>query len=164
MEALKIIICLLVGFIIGLFFIPATIWIKDKMDKRVKVINFAETIPKNISIPLVKQGNISAYDDLFRYFCYSGNLEELLPYALLMANKYNYERAYFDVCYCLWALYPETTYRLSLLDSLDETTRNLALEYLQKGAELGETNCLWRLGNYYLEGKYFEQDTILGKN
>ena len=75
-----------------------------------------------------------------------------------MANKYNYPTAYFNVYLGFWSMHGGKN-----LDSLDTTTRNIALEYLKKGAELGEINSMSRLGTYYFEGKYFEQDTIFGK-
>ena len=171
MKALKIIILLSVGFILGLFFMPVkysleTWWKNSDVVARFSFTPDMDIEIKEILIPLVEQGDIDAYKQLYIYFSTGQNgnsTEEILPYALLMANKYNYDRAYFDVFNCLWALYSERTSSLCLLDSLDETTRNLALEHLQKGAELGEINCLWRLGTYYFEGKYFEQDTILGQ-
>ena len=165
MKIIKIIIWLIIGFVLGYSVIPVTHWMKDERDEVVSItrISCGDIPPKEELIPLVKQGDTAAYDELWRYFSCSRSLKELLPYSFLMANKYNYKRAYFDVFYSFWSLYSEMTYSLSLLDSLDETTRTLALEYLQKGAALGSSSCNWDLGSYYFEGKYFEKDTILGQ-
>ena len=156
MKALKIIIWLSIGFLLGFSVIPAMLWIQEKRAIRA---NSCDITPKEALVPLAVQGDTIAYNRLWKCF-YSA---ELLPYAFLMANKYHYKRAYFDIFTCFWLLYPETTSSLMLLDSLDETTRNLALEYLQKGAELGENDCMRTLGRYYFEGKYFDRDTILGR-
>ena len=161
MKAIKIIIWLIIGFGLGISFFPLKYWIEYRNFER--GVSSCDTLPKEELIPLVKQGDINAYDELRIYFSCKENPEELLPYALLMANKYNDTRAYFDVYYCFWYMFPETTDNLCLLDSLDSTTKNIALEYLQKGAELGEINSQQHLGSYYFEGKYFEKDTVLGK-
>jgi hypothetical protein len=152
----------LIGFIPGLAFFPVKFWIQSKIYD-FDGYSTCDTPPKEELIPKVKQGDTIAYNLLSIYFACSEYDEELLPYALLMANKYHYIRAYYDVYDCFCRFYPETTYSLVLLDSLDKTTRDIALEYLQKGADFGETNCEWNLGNYYNEGKYFEKDTVLGQ-
>jgi len=149
---------------------PLTFWMQDTIrGEIIEGISLSDPISTdslNKLIELVKKGDTIAYENLFMVFLTTTTKEhssELLIYSLLMANKYNYPFAYYGVYDCLWQIYPETTSSLMLLDSLDETTRNIALEYLQKGAELGENNCQYNLGRYYLEGKYFEKDTILGK-
>ena len=161
---MKIIVCLGIGFILGFSFMPIKYWLQKTKYKDLMHGDFTNSCkikPKKELIPLVIEGNTNAYD-LLRISC-EGYRAEFLPYAFLMANKYHYKIAYYDVFDCYWSIYPETTRSLMLLDSLDSTTRNLALEYLKKGAELGEHNCQYRLGTYYYEGKYFEQDTILGQ-
>lgn len=40
----------------------------------------------------------------------------------------------------------------------DEARLRLALKYYEKGAELYEQNCLYELGDYYLEGLFVDQD------
>ncbi len=162
MKVLKIIICLTIGFILGISFMPIRFWLNNR-NPRLDLSSSCDTRPKEKIIPSVLKGDTMAYKELQRYFSCSSNPEELLPYAFLMANKYNYRMAYFDVYHSFWYIYSETSYSLSLLDSLDKITQNLALEYLQKAAKLGERNSIHTLGKYYYEGKYFEQDTALGK-
>ncbi len=165
MKIIKVIIWIVIGFIIGFSVIPIIERWKHKDELKIDISNAiypCKTRPKEELIPLVKQGDAIAYDALSIYFSCSENSEELLPYAFLMANKYNYKKAYYDVFDCFWSIYAETG-SIVLLDNLDATTRNLALEYLKKGAELGENNCQYRLGCFYFEGKYFKQDTILGQ-
>jgi TPR repeat protein len=104
---------------------------------------------------VIQQGDIDAYAELdIAYLEFP--FEEFLPYALIMANKYDYVPAYFEVYWRLWYLYDNP-------DSLDETSRKMALDYLQKASSKGHRQARETLGQYYMEGIYFKQDTILGK-
>jgi TPR repeat protein len=98
-------------------------------------------------------GDIEAYNELI--FAYV-NYGSVLPCALIMANKYDYPQAYYDVYDCLWYLYDSP-------DMLDETTRKMAIEYLQKASLKGCLQARETLGEYYLNGIYFEKDTVIGK-
>lgn len=164
MKALKVIALIVIGFVLGISYMPIKSWYYERKHANEVSFSTCDTRPKEEIIPLVKQGDTLAYNELWTYFSCQDNPEGLLPYALLMANKYHYKKAVYDVYNCLWYIYRErASNRLSLLDSLDEVTRNTALQYLQKAAELGERNAMNKLGKYYYEGKYFEQDTVLGK-
>jgi TPR repeat protein len=80
-----------------------------------------------------------------------------------MANKYDYTMAYYDVFDCLTLLYWDDCDNTSCwLDSLDNQTRMMALEYLKKAADKGERNASWELGRLYIEGKHVQKDTVLG--
>lgn len=57
--------------------------------------------------------------------------------ALIMANKYNYHIVYYDV-------YTVLTQKCSFYE-LDEKTKELILDYLEKGAEKGNKNCIEQL-------------------
>jgi len=104
-----------------------------------------EWIPLNYTnpienvIPLVLDGNINAYKEL--HIAYLDSIPCLLPYARLMADKYDYDIAYYDVYMCL-TFRKGTPDESARLDSLDEQTRKMALDYLKKGAEKGEHNSL----------------------
>lgn len=76
-------------------------------------------------------GDINAYNELdIAYLDYTFQ-EEFLLYAMIMANKYDYPQAYFDVFTCLTGIY------LSDLNQLDEKTASLAIDYLLKAYEKG---------------------------
>lgn len=77
---------------------------------------------------LACKGNIEAYnrlmkDDVFR--------EDILPYSILMVNKYKYYPACYDVYRALY-------YPFQSLDSLGPEGRRLALQYLHIGARHGD--------------------------
>ena len=87
-------------------------------------MNDSERSDSELEKLVIEKGDTSAYYELFvNYLDYPS--ERFLPYALIMANKYNYPQAYFDVYDRLWHLYDSP-------DSLDNTSKKMAIEYLVK--------------------------------
>ncbi len=76
-------------------------------------------------------GDIGAYNELDIAYLDHTFQEEFLLYAMIMANKYNYPQAYYDVFTCLTDIY------LSDLNQLDEKTASLAIDYLLQANEKG---------------------------
>jgi hypothetical protein len=117
-----------------------------------------EQLQKNV----ILYGDAEAYWELRLKYMEMSMDESLLPYSLIMANKYDYPIAYFDVYNWLTLLSywhsPNHTF-----DLLDKKTLSLAIEYLKRGSQKGETNCMRNLGYLYEEGKYVKKDTVLGK-
>jgi hypothetical protein len=73
---------------------------------------------------VIFEGDTKAYRSLsIAYLDYSYS-EELLLYALIMANKYDHPQAYFDVFKCLIGVY------FNELTKIDKTTANIAINYL----------------------------------
>ena len=135
---------------------------KKNIDSEVWVCGNQTSRPVEELERLVLEGNTDAYDELYIAYMDIGEVR-LLPYALLMANKYDYTNAYYDVYCCLAFLYWDNCVETEcFLDSLDIQTRTMALEYLKKAADKGETNALRDLGWLYLEGKHVEKDSVLG--
>lgn len=86
-----------------------------------------ELINKSINL-----GDTSAYKEVHHFNYIDGHEEDVMYISIIMANKYNYPEAYYDV-------YSELSHRnigFSLL-KLDERTRNLALYYLALSKEKG---------------------------
>mgnify|MGYP001766826372 FL=1 len=108
-----------------------------------------------------KTGNISDYEDLKIYYL-DYNDTCLLPYALIMANKYKYNKAYYDVYWCIYSRNPISNDTFFSLDGLSPKDRTEALFYLKKGSDLGCLEAMEVLGKYYIYGKYFDKDTLLG--
>jgi TPR repeat protein len=108
---------------------------------------------------VVHKGDSLAYYELSNvYFDY--RYETFLPYALIMANKYNYPQAYFDVYDCLLLACEKDSFNICLLDTV---TQKMAIEYLRQASLKGHSQARETLGEYYMQGTYFERDTILGK-
>ena len=64
-----------------------------------------------------------------------------LFYPLYMANRFNNAKACWDVYFCLEESY-HYAYGDSALYKMDDKTRGLALQYLQLGAERGDSVCI----------------------
>lgn len=79
-------------------------------------------------------GDTNAYSSLSSDYFISSRLDEFLYYALIMANKYNYSKAYFDVYYTLSHPYSGEEFQ-----ELDDRTKRMALYYLLKAYELGDS-------------------------
>lgn len=74
------------------------------------------------------------------------------PYVLILANRYDNPQA----CYSIYDLITEMydAYKIEI----DTATINFVLFYLKKGADLGDGECLKRLYEFYIEGKYITKD------
>lgn len=111
------------------------------------------------------QGNVTEYNKIQNEYT-DANLfsDEFLRYALIMADKYHYSPAYMDV---YWALYDKQNLShndtLLTLDSLNIVERRMALKYLWKAKMNGDFQSMQILGKYYLQGKYFKKDSIIGQ-
>lgn len=140
---------------------------KDKEQFKQQTIEcYPMNNPENKNINEVKslaiRGDTLAYIYLSHFFM-PENYFEFLPYALIMANKYDYSFAYFDVFDCIWQIYDNgLDNEIYLLDSLDANTQKMAIDYLKKGVKKGNKNCMEVLGDYYIVGKYVQKDTLLG--
>lgn len=84
--------------------------------------------------------------------------EETLAYSLIMANKFHYLHAYYDVYVTIIDI--ADTYSTEL----DSTTVRIALKYLQEGATAGDISCVYEISRLYLNGKYVKQDENIAKS
>lgn len=123
----------------------------------VEVITMNNTRPMSELKELVLKGDTLAYDELQTAYLDEKYKEEYLLYSIVMADKYNYPPAYFQVYNCLTGVFESGKV------IIDKKTIDLALKYLEKGVELNECQATKELGELYLEGKYVPKDTILGK-
>lgn len=104
---------------------------------------------------VIAYGDTNAYSQLFFYY-YGA---DLLPYAVLMSDKYHYPKAYYDV-YSLVDYY----FDINHID-YDSATSRYILYYLREGLELKEEGCAWALCALYLTGdkQIVNIDTVLAK-
>jgi TPR repeat protein len=131
---------------------------KSKNERQIEVITMNQTRPINELKKLVlTKGDTLAYDELEIAFLHEKYREEYLIYSIIMADKYNYPRAYFQVYHCLTSAFENHN------GVIDEATKKMALNYLQKGVDLGECQSTKKLGELYMTGKYVLKDTVLGK-
>jgi hypothetical protein len=88
----------------------------------------------NVNINTLKEavlnyGDTSAYERLsVAYLDYSVQ-EEFLFYAMIMANRFDYPQAYFDVYFCLTQAFSRD------ISKIDDRSAQLAIEFLLKAYE-----------------------------
>lgn len=104
------------------------------------------------------KGETLAYNKLKEAYKLEPYEEELIYYSFLIANKCQYPPAYYDVYYELRHIEI-----LGKKDFFDKELRTFMIEYLKKGAALGDKQSKLELGRLYMQGKYLPKDTILGK-
>lgn len=131
---------------------------QQKKEQPVEVITMNNTRPINELKELVLlKGDTMAYDELKTAYLTDKYKEEYLLYSIVMANKYNYPPAFYQVYNCLTSVFEYSKL------NIDERTIALAIKYLKEGVDLNERQSTKELGRLYLEGKYVPKDTILGK-
>lgn len=118
--------------IISSLFIGCTIDNNKKpIGETKKTIDHQITNQSTLKNEVLFSGDIEAYQLLKTEYLNYAFYEEILLYAMIMANKHDYPQAYFDVFTCLTDIY------LSDLNQIDEITASIAIEYLIKAADKG---------------------------
>ena len=86
---------------------------------------------KSLKEAILINGDTDAYCELSIAYLDHPYQEEFLLYAMIMANKYDYPQAYFDVFDCFVLAYWFD------ISKIDEQSASLAIEYLIKAYERG---------------------------
>lgn len=89
-------------------------------------------------------GDTLSYQEGFKDFMVSGNLQEFLYYSMKMAQNHNYKGAYFDSYYILNLLNNKNGY-------LSPKDKNEALFYLLKAYEMGDTNAKSKINALFIK-------------
>ncbi len=111
---------------------------------------------------IICQGKIESYQTLLNDYSDNFRYEEMLTYSLIMANKYDYPQAYFDVFDILTSI-PNQNASICVskecLDEgfycLDDKTKQMAIDYFKQAIYKGNIKASERLLNYYNKGKKF---------
>lgn len=96
---------------------------------------------------VLEKGDINAYEDLSIAYLDEPYSEEFLIYALIMANKYDYPQAYFDVYDCIVITY------YSDIEKIDDDTANFAISYLLKASTKGHKQAIDMVNEYSINDK-----------
>jgi len=126
--------------------------------------DFAYHLPENTSekeliVRIIENGDTSAYHNLYNYFMNHKEIGQVLSYSLIMANKWDYSVAMYDVYSELLILYDCIFW--GNIEIMDSRTRKLALEYLIRYYE-NSPECMQRESAYkyhilkYVEKKYLK--------
>lgn len=105
----------------------------DKANSKevVRSMNQPTVSESELKEAILYNGNTSAYDELSVSYLDHNFQEEFLFYAMIMANRYDYPQAYFDVYFYLTQTFSRD------IKSIDERSAKLAIEYLLKSYEKG---------------------------
>jgi len=103
----------------------------EKTSDKIVSMNQPSRLLNEIKSDVVFKGDTNAYIELD--IVYNDlNHEEFIYYALVMANKYDYPQAYFDVYWCLTELYKD-------FSEIDSLTMEMSLKYLTLAADKGHS-------------------------
>lgn len=134
---------------------------KNKLNNADLSMNQSDISDKKLRELVLQKGDKMAYFKLYNsYLDYE--MSDFLPYALYMANKYNYPQAYYDVYICLKVLSVEKD-SFASIGRLDTSLQTMAISYLQKANDLGHCTSMRELGKLYIEGKYLNQNIEYGE-
>lgn len=114
-----------------------------------------------INKKLIQNLDKNFYDSIMK----SQKSKNTFIYSIVISNKWKFSEASYDVFMTLAQLDDKNRSTSTPdLDFLDEDTKNLALKFLQKASDERNSNAKYTLGKYYLEGKYFKKNVILGNS
>ena len=120
-------ICIIVGFGIG---------VQASLEYRIKQA-CKSAQPKGLDSlkeRVIDVGHIPAYHLLKNEFRKKKHPQEYLLYSIVMADKYHYTPANYDVYYCLTSVFDANP----SLGKIDKRTKELALDYLERGVKLND--------------------------
>lgn len=151
-------ITILIVIITGLFIFYT---FRSYKHKSKEFISMNNTRPiEELKKLVISKGDTTAYYELsIAYLNVDYYKQEYLLYSIVMADKYNYPRAYYDVYHGLTSIFERHHYA----GKIDEKTKNLAMKFLKGGVELNDKQSTHELSELYLQGKYVPKDTIFGK-
>lgn len=129
---------------------------KKKTETNFNVVNSNYLDSKTVTDlqkKIIENGNIDSYKELILYYSYNKDKEiELLPYSIIMSEKYKYRNANYEIFYDIIRLYNNGIYDLKSLNLMDVNVKNYALYYLNKGAKEKEIGCISTLIEIYRNG------------
>lgn len=111
---------------------------------------------------IICQGHTESYHILLDDYNDNSRYEEILAYALIMANKYDYPQAYFDVFDILTSIPNRNALICASKECLeegfyclDDKTKQMAIDYFKQAVYKGNPTASERLLNSYDKGKEF---------
>ncbi len=88
---------------------------------------------------IISTGDVEMYDSIFDKYTDDGAMDAMLSVSIIMANKYNYAKAYLDVYDILTSIYQIYGYNN---DSIDSATLRLANYFLEQSKRTEYANIL----------------------
>lgn len=103
---------------------------------------------------VVEQGDENAFTDLILKIGNSSSQYEILPYAMIMANKHNSGEGCYQVLLGIMSVNNpgKYGYNPALINKFSDIDKKTVLFYLQKGTNLKNINCVLALEEIYRNG------------
>lgn len=95
----------------------------------------------SLKMAILFRGTVSSYNHLKERVKHP---YDIFYYALIMANKYGYKEANYDVYNTLVSIYKDNP----ALGSMDSISNRIAIEYLKKGVECGDIKSINEIKKY----------------
>lgn len=106
-------------------------------------MGLTEIPPDSINILIdnsILKGDTLSYNAVSAYYFIRNMYSEFLNYSLLMANKFKYSKA----CYDVYGILTKSRWGIEVAN-LDSTTQKIALSYLFKAHKLGSSEAKWEI-------------------
>jgi hypothetical protein len=152
-------------FIIGFLIIVSCSNEQDNSEKSLLKKNTGDDFPymfetKEVQKAICLHGDTIMYQRVKQLYRDYHIEREVFFYSFIMANRYHYVPAYYDVYMCLWqAFNGGKKAKLWDMTRFDPKSREMALRYLKMGAKRGNKDALRILIKYYTEPVEYGQET-----
>jgi hypothetical protein len=110
-----------------------------------------------IEYSVLNKGDGSDYQTLLTYYLDYYHTFESVYFSTIMANKYNYEAAYFFVYFELMNL------NLYRFDGKANSITDIAVLYLKTGMEKGDYQASYKYGCLLVDGIFVQKDSLKGE-
>jgi hypothetical protein len=123
-----------------------------------KEINEVKFQPKDsltrLKERVVEKGDEKSFTELILKTGNSNSQYDILPYAMIMANKYKSGEGCHQVLLGILDVNnpKDYGYNLSLVKNFNDADKDLVIYYLQRGVELNNENCILALEKLYRNG------------
>ena len=101
----------------------------------------------------ILEGDTSSYEKLSSYY-FENSIDSLLPYSKIMADKFDYTRAYYDVFEIIYLSNSGECVDYTL-SCLDDEEKKVALDYFTKAIKKGDESASDVLIKFYDDGKSY---------
>ncbi len=111
---------------------------------------------KSLYQKISSKGDEKAYEELKNIYFLSGHRLDFLNVSVLMANRYKYEIAYYDIFTCLYGLNSrdDETENWIFDKTTDDTTLKYAIDNLKKADDLGNEDAKAIIAIYKKQNRY----------
>ncbi len=116
---------------ITLLIILVSIGCSKRNEDKTIPINYVPTSEALLKKKIIENGDTVSYETLSTSYLDNPQPEEFLFYSIIMANKYNYPQANFDVYWHLTLLFADS------INKIDKRSADLAIMYLLEACKQG---------------------------